>query len=60
MTADVAVVAGGYVRPNSNFFAQEFANVLTPQGYVKVRPTLQVEGQANIFALGDVAHFEVS
>lgn len=50
----------GNSRPNTQMFEQDFPNVLTPQGFIKVLPTLQVEGTENIFALGDAANIPVS
>ncbi|KAI9190463.1 hypothetical protein H9P43_001897 [Blastocladiella emersonii ATCC 22665] len=51
VTADLVLLATG-VKPNSEPLA---ALPTTDRGYLKVTPTLQVEGHAHIFAAGDIA-----
>jgi apoptosis-inducing factor 2 len=41
-------------RPNTAFISSLGPDVLTDNGYVKVKPTLQLKGYPNIFAAGDV------
>ncbi|KAI8801783.1 hypothetical protein BJ742DRAFT_570586 [Cladochytrium replicatum] len=55
--ADLTIVAPGGYKPNSEFIRAGSLgeSVLDAQGFVKVTGTLQVVGNAHIFALGDVA-----
>lgn len=43
-------------KPVTGYLAGELADARTPEGTVRVLPTLQVDGQANIFALGDITN----
>jgi hypothetical protein len=56
-TADLKILATG-VLPNSESLHQFLGPALSPAGYVKVRPTLQLEGFGNIFAFGDIADLD--
>lgn len=56
--ADFKILATG-VQPNSESLQQFFGAALSPAGYVKVRKTLQLEGNDNIFALGDIADLDM-
>ncbi|KAH8826900.1 FAD/NAD(P)-binding domain-containing protein [Flagelloscypha sp. PMI_526] len=52
--ADLVLSARG-PRPNTDLFKDNvFSSSLTPSGTVKVKPTLQVEGFDDIFAIGDI------
>ncbi|KAF8198630.1 hypothetical protein BJ912DRAFT_952153 [Pholiota molesta] len=53
LPCDLLIYARGG-RPNTSLLKFLRPSVLTDRGYVKVTPTLQVEGHHNIFALGDV------
>jgi NADH dehydrogenase FAD-containing subunit len=44
------------VQPVSDYLGADLAGARGPDGFVRVGPTLQVEGQANVFAIGDVAN----
>jgi len=50
--ADLTMWALGKIKPHSDFLP---ANVLDEDGFVRVDPTLRVEGYQNVFAIGDVA-----
>jgi NADH dehydrogenase FAD-containing subunit len=50
--ADAVVWATGRVTPNSAWLPHE---LLDPDGFVTVTPTLQLPGHPNLFAIGDVA-----
>ncbi|GAA4692942.1 FAD-dependent oxidoreductase [Nocardioides nanhaiensis] len=50
--ADAVVWAVGRVRPHTAWLPPE---LLDEQGFVQVDPTLQVPGQADVWAVGDVA-----
>jgi len=52
--ANLKITATGNT-PNSESLRDFFSTALTPAGYVKVRPTLQLEGYGNIFCFGDIA-----
>lgn len=54
VTADVVVWAVGGGRPATAALAANFAGVISPNGRVRVAPTLQVEGCPSVFAIGDV------
>ncbi len=41
--------------PNSEFLQEHLSHVLTKDGYIKVNSKLEVRGQENHYALGDVA-----
>jgi apoptosis-inducing factor 2 len=43
------------LRPISNYLSGSLAAARKPDGSIRVAPTLQVEGQREVFALGDVA-----
>ncbi|WP_227984522.1 FAD-dependent oxidoreductase [Nocardia spumae] len=51
-SADVVIWAIGQVRPNTAWLP---ADILDERGFVRVHPTLRVEGHDDIFAVGDVA-----
>jgi len=51
--ADMKVVATG-MRANSQPLQPLLNDALTTNGYLRVRPTLQVEGHDNVFAIGDI------
>jgi hypothetical protein len=51
---DLVIQATG-ATTNSECLTRGFGAVLDARKRIKVRPTLQVEGAANVFALGDVA-----
>jgi len=59
VNADLAFLTAGNEAPNTEMFQHDLASVLAPNGYIKVRPTLQVEGHDNIFAVGDCAALTV-
>lgn len=45
-------------KPNTSLISQSLgAGALSQRGYVKVRPTLQLETHADIFAVGDIVDF---
>lgn len=52
--ADLVFVATG-VLPNNRYLQPHFAAILNEHGYVKVNGNLEVEGQQNLYALGDIA-----
>lgn len=52
--ADVVFQAVG-TRPNSEFLKPFMAHILDEKGFVKVNDKLEVIGQNNLYALGDVA-----
>lgn len=54
ITADVVYTAVG-VKPNSEFLEAELANVLTPNGLIKVDEFYKVAQTDNLYAVGDVA-----
>lgn len=41
--------------PNSEFLREKLSHTLDSKGFVKVNAQLQVEGETNLYALGDVA-----
>ncbi|MEM9667445.1 MAG: FAD-dependent oxidoreductase [Pseudomonadota bacterium] len=50
--ADCVIWAIGNPKPNSGFLPAE---ILTEDEFVRVEPTLQVEGQRTVFCVGDLA-----
>jgi len=57
LTADLVVKAFGS-RPNTAFIATLSPDLLTENGFVKIRPTLQLPSYSNIFAAGDVIDYK--
>jgi len=56
--ADLIIMATGS-SPNNEWIASSLgADVLAKSGYVNVKPTLQVNGYDNIFALGDMIEWK--
>ncbi|KZS91692.1 FAD/NAD-P-binding domain-containing protein [Sistotremastrum niveocremeum HHB9708] len=55
--ADLIVPTRGG-RPNTEFIKSLGTKALTPYGRVNVKPTLQVEGETNVFAAGDVIEYK--
>jgi NADH dehydrogenase FAD-containing subunit len=54
LNADFVVNARG-PKPNTQFIASSLgSSAITDRGFVKVKPTLQVEGFEDVFALGDI------
>jgi len=51
--ADLVISARGG-HPNTAFVSTLGTGLLTPEGYIKVEPTLQVQGFPGVFAVGDV------
>jgi NADH dehydrogenase FAD-containing subunit len=54
VTADIWFRCYGVV-PNSDFLGEALASARNPQGFIKVEPTMLVEGQTTVFALGDLS-----
>jgi NADH dehydrogenase FAD-containing subunit len=54
VTADIWFRCYGVV-PNSDYLGEELKAARRPDGFVEVTPTLQVVGQTNVFALGDLS-----
>jgi NADH dehydrogenase FAD-containing subunit len=54
LTADIWFRCYGVV-PNSDYLSEALASARRPDGFVEVSPTLQVAGQATVFALGDLS-----
>jgi NADH dehydrogenase FAD-containing subunit len=52
VTADAVLWTVGKVRPNTDWLPDE---LLDPDGFVMVEPTLRVPGHPGVFAIGDVA-----
>ncbi|EIW87029.1 FAD/NAD(P)-binding domain-containing protein [Coniophora puteana RWD-64-598 SS2] len=55
--ADLVLFARG-PRPNTDFIASLGGDILNNQGYVKVKPTLQLSGHDNVFAAGDIIEWK--
>ena len=53
--ADIIYLATG-IMPNFNFMQKNFSNFLSKNNFIKVNNYLQVIGQKNIFASGDVTN----
>jgi len=53
LDADLVVATQG-PRPNTDFISTLGSDTLTSRGFVKVKPTLQLLHQANIYSAGDV------
>ncbi|KAF5319250.1 hypothetical protein D9619_008328 [Psilocybe cf. subviscida] len=57
VSADLLIRTHG-TKPNTGLISQSLGReVLSQSGYVKVRPTLQLEARADIFAVGDIVDF---
>jgi apoptosis-inducing factor 2 len=54
VTADLWFRCYGVV-PNSDYLGQALSSARRADGYIEVGPTLQVLGQTNVFALGDLS-----
>ena len=54
VTADIWFRCYGVV-PNSDFLGDELASARRSDGFIEVGPTLQVAGQATVFAVGDIS-----
>ena len=53
LTADIWSRYG--VVPNSDYLGMSSISARRPDGFIEVEPTLQVRGQATVFALGDLS-----
>lgn len=47
------------VSPVSDYLGEDLAEARDPDGFLRVGPTLQVEGHPNVFAIGDVSTADV-
>jgi apoptosis-inducing factor 2 len=54
VTADIWFRCYGVV-PNSDYLGSELASARRSDGFIEVGPTLQVAGQAAVFAVGDIS-----
>jgi NADH dehydrogenase FAD-containing subunit len=54
VTADIWFRCYGVV-PNSDYLGEELASARRSDGFIEVGPTLQVAGQATVFAVGDIS-----
>ena len=54
ITADIWFRCFGVV-PNSDYLGDELASARRSDGFIEVGPTLQVAGQTQVFAIGDVS-----
>jgi NADH dehydrogenase FAD-containing subunit len=54
VTADIWFRCYG-VTPNSDYLGDELASARRSDGFVEVGPTLQVVGQTDVFAVGDIS-----
>lgn len=54
LTADIWFRCYGVV-PNSDYLGDALISARRPDGFIEVEPTLQVRGQATVFALGDLS-----
>ena len=52
--AIITQVASFGARPNTALAASLGSDVVDASGFVKVKPTLEVDGHAGVFALGDI------
>ncbi|XP_033120461.1 apoptosis-inducing factor 2-like, partial [Anneissia japonica] len=55
--ADLVIVCIG-LKVNSDVYSKALGDCMDESGSLKVRPTLQVEGHDNIFAVGDCANID--
>jgi NADH dehydrogenase FAD-containing subunit len=54
LTADIWFRCYGVV-PNSDYLGEALASARRSDGFIEVGPTLQVSGQTNVFAIGDIS-----
>ncbi|KAJ7662014.1 hypothetical protein DFH06DRAFT_1191300 [Mycena polygramma] len=58
LNADLILRTTGASHPNTAFIKSLDADALTPSGFVKVKPTLQLFNYPNIFAAGDAIEWK--